>query len=119
MMPITMCSQRQPGKTAAMKNSLIMATRNKTPSRAPTVGTEAGVNRSATHDRMSQAMPVSRNIHQGPASRDSPARVLDRVAVRSSMALISSFLSARGACLRRSPAAGGPRLPNDYPFGEM
>jgi len=80
MMPITMCSQRQPGKTAAMKNSLIMATRKKTPSRAPTVGTEAGVNRSATHDRMSQAMPVSRNIHQGPASRDSPARVLDRVA---------------------------------------
>ena len=42
MMPITMCSQRQPERTEAMKNSLIMATRNRTPSKAPTVGTDAG-----------------------------------------------------------------------------
>jgi hypothetical protein len=71
------------------------------------VGIEAGANRSAIHDRMSHAMPVSRNIHQGPASRDSPARVLDRMAVPSSVTLMSSFLSAQVTYLRRSaPAAG-------------
>jgi len=57
------------------------------------VGIEAGLNRSAIHARMSHAMPVSRNIHQGPASRASPARVLDPTSVRSSMAFMSSFLS--------------------------
>jgi hypothetical protein len=44
---------------------------------------------------MSHPMPVSRKIHQGPASRASPARALDRMSVRSSMALMSSFLSGQ------------------------
>ena len=55
-----------------MKNSLTMATGNKTPSRTPTVGTEAGVNRSATHERISHAMPVSRNMHQGRPAAIAP-----------------------------------------------
>ena len=38
------------------------------PSSAPTVGIEAGANRRAIQARMSHPMPVSRNIHQGPAS---------------------------------------------------
>jgi len=43
----------------------------------------------------SQAMPVTRNIHQGPASRHSAARVLDRRAVRSSMALMAASFPHR------------------------
>ena len=93
-----------------MKNSLTMATRNKTPSRTPTVGTEAGVNRSATQDRMSQAMPVSRNIHQGPASRDSPARVRDRMAVRSSMALMAASFPHGCLFAAHCPGSGPSRL---------
>src|SRR6516162_10555176 len=62
----------------------------------PTVGIEAGLKRRAIHARMSHAMPVSRNIHQGPASRASPARVLDPMSVRSCVAFMSSFLPEGG-----------------------
>src|SRR5215471_5553975 len=57
---------------------------------------------------MSHAIPVSRNTHQGPANRVRPARVLDPVAVRSSMVLRSSFLSGRWLPHR-------DRLPDDLP----
>src|SRR5262249_2738870 len=80
--------------------------KNSTPKRTPTVATEAGGNRKTTQERTSQAMPVSRNIHQGPASRHSAARVLDRMAVRSSMGLMGGFLSHRWLSCR-DPAAGG------------
>ena len=90
-----------------MKNSLIMATRNRTPSRTPTVGTEAGVNRSATHDRMSQAMPVSRNIHQGrPAAIALRGSWTGWLCVRPWRSWQLPFRT--GASLRRSPAAAGP-----------
>ena len=82
------------------------------------MGTEAGVNRSATHDRMSHAMPVSRNIHQGPASRDSPARVLDRVAVRSSMALMAASFP-HGCLFAAQYRGGGPGRLMITRFGEV
>src|SRR5260370_10841901 len=108
MTPITTCSQRQPERTEAMKNSLIIATRNRTPSRTPTVGTEAGVNRSATKEMMSEARRVSRTIHHGPASRHSPARVLDRRAVLSSMALMAASFPHGCLFAAPSPLGGGP-----------
>ena len=42
MMSITTCSQRQLERTEAIRNSSIMANKNSTPSRAPTVAIEAG-----------------------------------------------------------------------------
>src|ERR1700751_5925408 len=84
------------------------------PSSTPTVGIEAGLNRSAIQARMSHPMPVSRNIHQGPARRASPARALDWMSVRSSMVLMSSFLSGRWL------PGYGDRLPDDLPgSGDM
>jgi hypothetical protein len=71
MTPITTYSQRHLERIEAIRNSLTMLSKNRTPSRAPTVATEAGVKRSAIHSMMSHAMPVSRKIHQGSASRHS------------------------------------------------
>ena len=82
------------------------------------MGIEAGANRSAIQARMSHAMPVSRNIHQGPASRASPARVLDRTSVRSSMALMSSFLS-HGCLFAVQPRGGGAACLMIYPYGKV
>src|SRR5258706_14435971 len=91
-MPSTMCAQRQLGLTAQMNHSLSIAARNSAPIKTPTVATEAVVIRKTSTEAISQAVPVTRNIHHGPASRQSAARVLDRRAVRSSMALMAASL---------------------------
>src|SRR5215467_13451347 len=93
--PSRMCAHCQLWPTEARTNSLTVHNRNNTPSRTPTVVIEAGLNRSTIKEMISHAMPVTRNTHQGPASRHSPARVLDLMAVRSSMALMNGFLSAQ------------------------
>jgi hypothetical protein len=102
-----MCAQRQLGLTAAMNHSLSMATRKRTPIKTPTVATEAVVIRKMNTETSSQAMPVSRNIHQGPASRHSAARVLDRRAVHSSMGLMTASLPALVAAAAQY-RGGGP-----------
>src|SRR6266566_6058899 len=78
-MLISTCAQRQLVRTDASMNSLKNPSRNTTPIKTPTVATDAVVNLSTTNEMSSHAMPVSRNIHQGPASRQSAACLLDRV----------------------------------------
>src|SRR5215469_16491907 len=116
IMPITTCSQRQLEWIEAIMNSLIMLNKNRTPSKTPTVAIEAGLNRKAIHPMISHAMPVSRNSHQGPASRHSPARVRDPMVVRSSMVLMSHDYPFG---LPSTPAFGaGPSAVADNPDDE-
>ena len=68
---IRMCSQVQSARPETSRISLTAATRNTTPSSTPMVATDAMENRSTTTEMISQATPVTRNIHHGPASRAS------------------------------------------------
>src|SRR5258706_11070583 len=89
-MPSTMCAQRQLGLTAAMNHSLSIAARNSAPIKTPTVATEAVGIRKTSTEAISQAVPVTRNLHPRPANPQNAARVLDRTGVRLSMALMAA-----------------------------
>ena len=93
-----------------------MPNKNSTPSRTPTVAIEAGLIRNATHAMISHAIPVSRNIHQGPASCHSACAgaacaFLQRIRInahtRLPFASAVRILRAAGVRPRSVPSPGG------------
>src|SRR5579864_3010122 len=62
------CAQRHLARTEAMTSSSSQPPRNTTPISTPTATTEESLKRKTSRAMTSQATPVMRNIHHGPAS---------------------------------------------------
>jgi hypothetical protein len=61
------CGQRHRDRIEAMRSSLTQPARKTTPMSTPTATTDASRNRRTISEITSHAIPVTRNIHHGPA----------------------------------------------------
>src|SRR5580704_17183247 len=105
---ISTCAQRHRDRIEAMRISLNQPARKTTPMSTPTATTEASRNRNTINEMTSHAIPVTRNIHHGPAIWSSTVSTLPR-----GPASVGDRMLMSGS-LRAPASTFPPDAANDY-----